>query len=155
MKNFNAANLLCVTIVGTSSAGMACLWLLDASLKSLALLAVGAVVCFLLSRASAATRHWIWATTLIGLIILPAATLLLPEWRILPSWLSIESRLAEASLATHPLPPDLTAFPVTSNIQIASEIANSVAPLDLSVFTRDAQVNSSHAILVWINDFKD
>ncbi len=68
MNKFQASNFLSVTLVGSSSAGFACLWLLDASVKSLLLLSLGAVACFLLSRASAATRHWIWATLLIGLI---------------------------------------------------------------------------------------
>ena len=96
MKNLTSANLLNVTVAGTSSAGMACLWLWDTSAKSLILLTLGAAACCLLTRASAATRHWIWATTLLGLIVMPAGTLLLPEWRILPSWLSIESRFEEA-----------------------------------------------------------
>ena len=130
MKNFYAANFLSVTIVGTSSAGMACLWLLDASAKSLILLTLGAVACCLLTRASAAVRHWVWATTMLGLMIMPVATLLLPEWRILPSWLAIESRIAEFSREDKPFPNELLSSSGTSTIPIT--LANEVDVASLS-----------------------
>ena len=41
--------------------------LFDAWLKSLAVLAVASAMCFVLRRAAAATRHWIWFLALASL----------------------------------------------------------------------------------------
>ncbi len=95
MRNLTFASFNNVTILGSSAAGFLCLSLLDASIKSLLLLVLATAVSFMLVRASAATRHWVWASTLIGLLLMPACALLLPQWRVLPSWLSIESRIEQ------------------------------------------------------------
>ncbi|MEQ1830957.1 MAG: M56 family metallopeptidase, partial [Pirellula sp.] len=95
MKNLSLVNLVNVTFLGTSATGFLCLSLLDASIKSLLLLVLSTITCHILVRASAATRHWIWATTMIGLLLMPAFALFLPEWRVLPSWLSLESRIEQ------------------------------------------------------------
>ena len=63
---------------------------------------MGTVVCWLLNRASAAARHWIWTTLLIGLIVMPIATFVLPEWRVLPSWLAIENQLVTRAVVAAP-----------------------------------------------------
>ncbi len=95
MRNLTFASFNNVTILGSSAAGFLCLSLLDASIKSLLLLVLATAVSFMLVRASAATRHWVWASTLIGLLLMPACAMLLPQWRVLPSWLSIESRIEQ------------------------------------------------------------
>ena len=95
MKNLTFASFINVTILGSSAAGFLCLSLLDASIKSMLLLVLASAACFMLLRASAATRHWVWASTMIGLLLMPACAILLPEWRVLPSWLSLESRIEQ------------------------------------------------------------
>ncbi len=103
MKNISYLNLLNVTIVGSSASGFVCMSLLDASIKSLLLLALATAAALALVRASAATRHMIWGTTMIGLLLIPACALLLPQWRVLPSWLSLESRFEQQSAISEPL----------------------------------------------------
>ena len=95
MRNLTFASLINVTILGSSAAGFLCLSLLDASIKSLLLLVLATAVSFMLVRASAATRHWVWASTMIGLLLMPACAMLLPEWRVLPSWLSLQIRIEQ------------------------------------------------------------
>ena len=103
MKNISYLNVLNVTIVGSSASGFVCMSLLDASIKSLLLLALATVTALALVRASAATRHMIWGTTMIGLLLMPACAMLLPQWRVLPSWLSLESRFEQQSDISEPL----------------------------------------------------
>jgi beta-lactamase regulating signal transducer with metallopeptidase domain len=102
MKNTSYFNLLNVTIVGSSASGFVCMSLVDASIKSLLLLALATVAALTLVRASAATRHMIWGTTMIGLLLMPACALLLPQWRVLPSWFSLESRFEQQSPISEP-----------------------------------------------------
>jgi len=54
--------------------------------KATVLLLVAGVVTLLLRRASAATRHLVWALGLAGLLALPVAGRLLPEWPV-PLWM--------------------------------------------------------------------
>src|SRR5262245_54823383 len=56
--------------------------LLDAALKGTALLAVAGLLALALRRASAATRHLLWALALAGLLALPVLSLLLPRWQL-------------------------------------------------------------------------
>ena len=103
MMNLSFMNLVNVTILGTSATGFLCLSLLDASTKSLLLLVLSTIVCLMLVRASAATRHWVWASTMIGLFLMPAFALFLPEWRVLPNWLSLESRIEHQLILNKPI----------------------------------------------------
>ena len=45
-------------------------------------------VTVILRKASAATRHMVWTTSFLCLLLLPAAGRLVPAWEILPGWLS-------------------------------------------------------------------
>ena len=56
------------------------LFLIDAALKSTAVLAAAAVLTFLLRRASAASRHMVWTVALIAALVLPVLSLALPRW---------------------------------------------------------------------------
>ena len=93
MKNLSAASFLSVTLIGSAVSGFVSLALIDASIKSVVLLLLAAITCFALTRASAATRHLVWAATMLGLLLMPACALLLPDWRVLPEWLSWENRI--------------------------------------------------------------
>ena len=103
MRNFSFVNLISVTILGTSASGFLCLSLLDASLKGLLLLVLSTVVCMVLVRASAASRHLVWATTMLGLLLMPACAWGLPQWRVLPSWLSLENRVVQLPMTNQPI----------------------------------------------------
>lgn len=59
-------------------------FLLDMAVRSLIVMVVPVLTVLAMRRASAATRHSMWLAGFAGLLILPALTLLLPGWRILP-----------------------------------------------------------------------
>ena len=61
--------------------------MLDATIKGTVLLLVAGAVCVVLRRDSAATRHLVWATAVLLLLAMPLLSILLPQWRVLPSWL--------------------------------------------------------------------
>ncbi len=61
--------------------------MLDATIKGTVLLLVAGAVCLALRRDSAATRHLVWATAVLLLLAMPLLSILLPHWRVLPSWL--------------------------------------------------------------------
>lgn len=128
MKNLSAAYFLYVTIVGSAASCLACVSLLDASFKSTLWLVLAVATCLMLARASAASRHLLWATTMLGLLLLPVCTLLLPEWRVLPGCLVLEHRIDDAaSLADGTnnlgkLPPFTSLKPVHAPVRDSVEI---------------------------------
>ena len=66
------------------------MFLLDASVKGVIILACAGALCVLFRRASAATRHLIWGLALASVIALPVLSLALPELeaRVLPASVS-------------------------------------------------------------------
>lgn len=60
---------------------------------------------------------------MIGLLLMPACALLLPEWRVLPSWLSLESRFEQSIATKDPAFP----FMLTSDVEIESQPAPLIA----------------------------
>jgi beta-lactamase regulating signal transducer with metallopeptidase domain len=82
--------------------------LLDTAAKATVLLSLTCVIAWLLRRTSAALKHSIWSLSLLALILLPAASWMLPSWRIpiLPAVQSPE--LAIASIATDTNPSSRT-----------------------------------------------
>ncbi|MCL2646876.1 MAG: M56 family metallopeptidase [Phycisphaerales bacterium] len=60
--------------------------LMDAGVKSTALLGVAWGVTLMLRKRSAAVRHLVWVATLASLMLLPMLSLMLPAWHVLPSW---------------------------------------------------------------------
>jgi beta-lactamase regulating signal transducer with metallopeptidase domain len=63
----------------------------EAACKSIFILALAAVVILCMPRATAATRHMVWLLAIVSLLVLPAFSLILPPWRVLPRW--SESRI--------------------------------------------------------------
>src|SRR5262245_52755414 len=61
---------------------------LDAAVKSLAILALTGVAVLCLRRSSAAKRHLVWFTVMVSLLLLPLLTVVLPGWHILPDWIA-------------------------------------------------------------------
>lgn len=87
-------------MVGVS--GASSLLLLDSAVKGTALLALAAIVAVMLRRDSAATRHLVWLLAMVALLVVPAGSAFLPQWRVLPEWASIPSE--QAAVATSPGP---------------------------------------------------
>lgn len=89
---------------------------LDVAVKATALLLAAIAANVILRRSSAALRHRVWCLTFAALVLLPALSAALPEWR-----LEILPRVEEGTVATEAA---IAATPPT-----AAEIAEVVAPL--------------------------
>ena len=63
--------------------------LADAFVKATILLVVAAGGTLLLRRSSAALRHLVWVLACAGVLVLPVASALLPNWRV-PAWPSLD-----------------------------------------------------------------
>ncbi|HWB03808.1 MAG TPA: M56 family metallopeptidase [Verrucomicrobiales bacterium] len=82
----------------------------DASLKSAVLLVLAAVCVLLMRRASAAARHAVWLAAVLALLLVPVLSAVLPGWRVLPQWATVETASGknpnegnkEGALATAP-----------------------------------------------------
>ena len=68
--------------------------LLDASVKGAVVLAAAGLVAWLMRSASAAARHLSWFLATVCLLLLPAASAVLPGWRVLPSWAALDAAYA-------------------------------------------------------------
>ena len=64
------------------------LLLMDSAIKGTVPLALAAVVALILRRDSAATRHLVWMMAIVALLIVPLLSATLPQWRVLPNWMS-------------------------------------------------------------------
>ena len=91
-------------LLPTTLAGAALLSLVDAAAKSFVLLGFAAVTCLALRRASAATRHLIWLSTLVASLTLPVLTFCLPQWRVLPTWLDVARKVQKSGRVSFSLP---------------------------------------------------
>jgi beta-lactamase regulating signal transducer with metallopeptidase domain len=60
--------------------------LVDSALKGTALLVVAAIAAVILRRDSAATRHLVWLLAIVAMLVVPALSAMLPQWRVLPQW---------------------------------------------------------------------
>jgi beta-lactamase regulating signal transducer with metallopeptidase domain/5-hydroxyisourate hydrolase-like protein (transthyretin family) len=60
--------------------------IVEAAAKATALLAAAAAIGWVLRRRSSAVRHWVWLLALLGTVVLPLLSVLLPGWRVLPAW---------------------------------------------------------------------
>lgn len=63
--------------------------LFDMTVKGIVLLLLAAIVCQLLRRASAATRHLLWVVTLGAVLLVPVLSLLLPPAYVTPHWMPL------------------------------------------------------------------
>lgn len=73
--------------------------LVDATVKGSVVLLAAALVAIGLRKSSAATRHLVWVVALVGLLLTPALSAVLPKSHILPTWLNPQ-RLATAFQTT-------------------------------------------------------
>ena len=74
--------LLPMTVAFSASS----LLLVDSAIKGAALLAFASLVVLMLRRDSAATRHLVWMVAIVAMLVVPALSALLPQWRVLPEW---------------------------------------------------------------------
>lgn len=102
--------------------------LLDAALKGAVILALAGIATLLMRRASAAARHFVWSVAVAGLLLLPALSIVLPGWGVLPQWAGLTS--GTAALSASPAVLETRADPVATYAPFspAGPVAESVVP---------------------------
>lgn len=93
---------------------------LDLAVKATVLLALGSVLTWMMRHTSAASRHAVWTTVFVALLVLPWARMVVPEWSItfLPSGFmqaddvpTVASVIEENAGAGTVRPADVTRWP--------------------------------------------
>lgn len=69
--------------------GLSTALILDSVIKGGVLLTLAAIAAWILRRDSAANRYFAWLVAVVATLLIPFLSLLLPEWRVLPNWISL------------------------------------------------------------------
>src|SRR5678816_4932628 len=64
----------------------------DSAIKGTVLLALVAIAIVCMRKTSADARHLAWMLGIIGLLLLPLCSAVLPGWRVLPAWAVLPMR---------------------------------------------------------------
>ena len=67
------------------------IFIADSVVKGVLLLTMASIVAWVLRRDSAATRHWVWLMAIVSLLLIPWMSVVLPQWRVLPAWMTLEA----------------------------------------------------------------
>ena len=102
--------------------------LLDASVKSIVVLAVAAGLNVALKRGSAAFRHLIWLLAVVSCLCLPIVSVTLPSWRlpVIPQTISVTE--ATPGFEALPAPDRQTEIPSQGALQIDSNRETAGSP---------------------------
>lgn len=128
----NRVLILAGAVLGASS-----VLLIDSAIKGAALLIIATLAVLLLRRDSAATRHLVWLVAIVGLLVVPVFSAVLPQWRVLPAWAVIESPPAVAEVE-----------PVGFATTVISVEPAQLPPMELPAFTEVSETPSSGDELV-------
>lgn len=84
-------------------------FLIDATMKSVVILAVAGLLGFMLRRHSAAVRGLVWSLAIVGCLIVPLFSLTLPQWEVsvlpvTPEGFESDHRVDNRQAATSPVP---------------------------------------------------
>jgi beta-lactamase regulating signal transducer with metallopeptidase domain len=129
----NRTLLILSAVFGASN-----LLIVDAAVKGTALLVLATALAAALRRDSAATRHLVWLLTMVALLVVPAISAFLPQWRVLPAWASIPTAppvalpdpllgiapAIDAVPMTHPAQPDGVGSPAGPANQSSATMAD-------------------------------
>jgi beta-lactamase regulating signal transducer with metallopeptidase domain len=103
--------------------------LADAFVKATVLLVLAAIVTVFLRRSPASLRHLVWSLACGGVLALPLASALLPNWR-LAAWPRLDVPVAfDAEQATAPVQPSKPRAPVAAAPAVRHETAASTSPV--------------------------
>lgn len=123
--------------------------LLDGAAKGIAVMALAWAATGVMGKASAAARHLVWFCALASLLLLPALSVLLPAWRILPAWgvVATPSPARQATASPAPGPALAPATPVVRPDQGLDGEASALPPEPQSLSSLGATRVASSAPL--------
>ena len=136
---------------------------IDTALKGSLLIAAAAAAAYFLRNRSAAARHAAWTAAVIGHLVLPALSILMPEWRVSlipsPSWM--ESSVPAAVVSINEVQPPPTSAPIPpasvqktspSPTQSPTQTPTIAAPPSRwdSLVAKARATNISPIVLLWI-----
>ena len=114
------------------------LTLLDIAIKATAILTIAWAASTAMRRTSAAARHLVWLMAVAGVLILPALSVILPSWQVLPRNVPMETTAppsdAPSTALRQPIGADHMATPLPPPVDAeraripAPELAAPVAP---------------------------
>ena len=103
--------------------------LLDSTLKATAILLLATGAGLLLRRRSAALRHMMWTSAVVGVLLLPLLSWALPAWRVLPWMPDVRVAAQPAHVSPSPLPAfparDLPPRPVAAPSEVPPRLLTS------------------------------
>jgi len=103
----------------------------DAGLKGLALTALAVLAVVAMRRAGAAARHTVCLLVLVGLFVVPIASLVLPSWQVLPMWMAASPDRAADHLTADPgdgmAPPTAPAAPQVADAERGQGLTSAAA----------------------------
>jgi len=102
--------------------------LLDAALKGAVILALAGIATLMMRRACAAGRHLVWSVAVVSSLLLPALSVVLPGWGVLPQWADLTARTASRSPSL--IVPETSTHAVATYAPLspAAPVAASVVP---------------------------
>ena len=123
-------------------------FLVDATLKSIVILAVAGIIGFILRHQSAALRGLVWSLAIVGCLIVPLCSLALPKWDVgvLPG----ASGEHESDVLVETSPPPAMPVPIPSRpspSDVVSSTQTTPSPLQPHLATRES--NASQQNLPW------
>jgi hypothetical protein len=126
---------------------------LASQVKGVVLLIAVALSALVLRRGAAAARHWTWFLGMAGLLALPAAAALIPNWRVeLPEW---TPRGAVPAVALAPFPFETSAAApeaIASTVVVERSATQrpSVAPAAPATSTRSVDFSPAGVLMsIW------
>lgn len=130
----NRTLLTVSAVLSTSS-----LLLVDSAIKGGVVLLLAAVIALLLRRDSAATRHLVWQVSIVGMLVVPVFSAVLPQWRILPAW-------AVISASTVPHFPDALSERVPDEAEGSNSVSSALTSSRPDLLPSDSHSVSSGSI---------
>ncbi len=102
--------------------------LVDSAIKGTLLLVLAAACVLVYRGSSASTRHLVWLSALMGLLMMPLLSFALPKWRILPGWKQDEPSDTAGRASGSNLVYDAVPTVSTTAVEPLAEIGNAATP---------------------------
>jgi beta-lactamase regulating signal transducer with metallopeptidase domain len=110
--------------------------LMDVVVRTTVLLLAALVTTLMMRRGAAATRHLVWTLAVVGALLVPVGSTMLPAWRVLPDVRDLPARASDLPAEARDLPAEAGSYEqeVGANEQVASGFRRKIAsPLAMAL----------------------